>query len=186
MEHINHTEMVKALAKDGADIILGFTPESAHFLHMAIGLCSEVGELVDNHVENGGRENKIVKLGDIEFYFEGIVTPLGISEDIEKMASEKSLVVKSTIDRELLHLVRHSGNLLDSIKKNAVYVKDLDVAAVTHHLLMVRQSLRCLYCVFCIKRKQAIEANIAKLGERYSNGTYSDEQAQERNDKEKE
>ena len=34
-----------------------------------------------------------------------------------------------------------------------------------------------------ITREQTIRANIAKLGVRYSSGTYSDKQAQERADK---
>lgn len=117
MAGIKHNEMVAALAKPGNDIVATLSPESAHLLHMAVGVSGESGELLDAIKKAAiynkplDRENVIEELGDIEFYMEGL-----------------------------------------------------------------RQGLD-------ITREETIAANIAKLGVRYSSGSYSDKQAQTRADK---
>ncbi|NQZ74608.1 MAG: nucleoside triphosphate pyrophosphohydrolase family protein [Ekhidna sp.] len=110
--------MVKALAKDGAEIKKQLTPKQTHILHMAVGISGESGELLDAikkcciYQKPLDRVNVIEELGDLEFYMEGLRTGLGIT------------------------------------------------------------------------REETIKANINKLGKRYSSGTYSNEQAQARADKE--
>lgn len=112
-----HAELVAALAKPGADIVASLTPESAHALHMAVGVSGEAGELLDAvkkyaiYVKPVDRENVVEEMGDIEFYLQGLRSGLGIT------------------------------------------------------------------------REETLEANLAKLGKRYSSGTYSNAQAQERADK---
>ena len=175
MNNINHKDMVKALAKDGADVILGLTPLSAHLLHMAVGLSGEISELIENHLEIGDHENKIEEFGDIEFYFEGIVPHLNFRDEIELTERDVST---HNADRELLHLAKHGGALLDAIKKSAIYVKDLDINETVTQMINIRQSLCNLYWIFNITPKQAIEANIAKLGKRYEGFKYSNEAAQ--------
>ena len=44
---IKHSDMVAGLAKDGEAIIASMTGESAHALHMAVGISGEAGELLD-------------------------------------------------------------------------------------------------------------------------------------------
>ena len=41
----SHAHMVLSLAKDGNAIINDLTPETAHNLHMAVGIAGEAGEL---------------------------------------------------------------------------------------------------------------------------------------------
>lgn len=114
---ITHPELVKALAKPGADIAYQLTPLNAHLIHMAVGVCGEAGELIDAVKKAAiynkpiDRANVIEELGDLEFYMEGLRQGLGIT------------------------------------------------------------------------REETIEANIAKLSVRYSALTYSDEAAQARADK---
>lgn len=114
---VKHGAMRKALAKPGADILAALTPESAHLLHMAVGVAGEAGELLDaikKHSVYGkpiDRENVIEESGDILFYLLGLMDALYITLD------------------------------------------------------------------------QAMQANCDKLGKRYSSGSYSDRQAQERADK---
>lgn len=117
METIKHNEMVAALAKPGTDIVATLSPESAHLLHMAVGVSGEAGEL------------------------------------------------------------------LDAVKKSAIYNKPLDVANVIEELGDLEFYMEGLRQGLGIMREQTIEANIAKLGVRYSSGTYSDKQAQDRADK---
>lgn len=112
-----YSAMVKAKTKPGAAILAQLTPDNAHLLHMAVGICGESGELIDAvkkaaiYGKELDRQNVIEELGDLEFYMEGLRAGLGIS------------------------------------------------------------------------RAQCLEANMAKLGKRYATGTYSDQQARERADK---
>lgn len=121
MQHnITHAELVAALAKPGADIVATLSPQSAHILHMAVGISGESGELLDAvkkaaiYCKEIDVENVIEELGDLEFYMEGLRQGLGIT------------------------------------------------------------------------REQTLNHNIAKLSKRYSSGRYSDKHAQERADKEPE
>lgn len=109
--------MVKALAKDGAQIARDLDGYDAHILHMAVGISGESGELLDAikkatiYRKPLDHANVIEELGDLEFYMEGLRQRLGIS------------------------------------------------------------------------REETLEANFNKLSVRYGKGTYSDQQAQDRADK---
>lgn len=87
MEKINHADMVRDLAKPGADIIESLTPEMAHNLHMAVGVAGEAGELLDAikkaaiYCKAADVENIIEELGDLEFYMEGIRQGFGITRE---------------------------------------------------------------------------------------------------------
>ncbi len=180
MKKIKFEEMVKALAKDGGEIISGLTPDSAHMLHMAVGIDGEIGELIENHLECKGRENKVEELGDIEFYFQGIVPYL----DVEIGVSD-GISITGSIDKLLLELSMYGSQLLDVVKKYSIYEKELNGKDVLNHLYNIRIKLTQLYTIYGISREEAIEANIAKLGKRYSSGSYSNKQAQIRADKNK-
>ena len=179
MKKIKFEEMVKALAKDGGEIISGLTPDSAHMLHMAVGIDGEIGELIENHLECKGRENKVEELGDIEFYFQGIV------QELEPFINEPNEKITGSIDKLLLELSMYGSQLLDVVKKYSIYEKELNGKDVLNHLYNIRIKLTQLYTIYGISREEAIEANIAKLGKRYSSGSYSNKQAQIRADKNK-
>jgi NTP pyrophosphatase (non-canonical NTP hydrolase) len=72
------SDMVRALAKPGADIVASLTPEKAHLLHMAIGIAGEAGELLDAikkyviYNKAPDLKNIVEELGDLEFYMEGM------------------------------------------------------------------------------------------------------------------
>jgi NTP pyrophosphatase (non-canonical NTP hydrolase) len=63
------------------------TADSAHLIHMIMGLCGETGELLDAikksviYNKTLDIENVIEELGDIEFYLEGLRQSLGITRD---------------------------------------------------------------------------------------------------------
>jgi NTP pyrophosphatase (non-canonical NTP hydrolase) len=86
-QEINYSDMVKDLAKPGADIVTSLTPEMAHVLHMAIGISGEAGELLDAvkkaaiYCKPIDRENVIEELGDLEFYMEGLRQGFGITRE---------------------------------------------------------------------------------------------------------
>jgi len=114
---MEHSELVKSLAKDGQQIADEMSAETAHLTHMAMCIPEEAGEiagLIKKHVMYNKPlklEAVIEEMGDLEFYLEGL-----------------------------------------------------------------RQGLK-------ITRQEILEANIRKLQKRYSEGSYSDKQANERADK---
>ncbi len=97
---MNHADMVKALAKPGADIVASLTPETAHLLHMAVGVSGEAGELLDAvkkaaiYVKPIDRANVVEELGDLEFYMEGLRQGLGITREETLEANIAKLSVR--------------------------------------------------------------------------------------------
>lgn len=84
---IKHSDMVRALAKDGATIAQEIDGQDAHLMHMAIGVSGEAGELLDAikkkliYRKPLDMENILEELGDIEFYLEGIRQGLGVTRE---------------------------------------------------------------------------------------------------------
>lgn len=86
-QKINHSEMVKILAKKGDLILAELSPEQMHNLHMAVGVAGEAGELLDAIKKTAiyqkpiDRENVVEELGDLEFYMEGLRQGCGITRE---------------------------------------------------------------------------------------------------------
>lgn len=86
-DDITHPELVKALAKPGADIVAGMDADAANLLHMAVGIAGEAGEIIDavkKHVIYGqrlDRINLIEELGDMEFYLEGLRQEIRVTRE---------------------------------------------------------------------------------------------------------
>lgn len=95
-----YSEMVDALAKPGEEIVKGLAADSAHLLHMVVGVCGEAGELLDavkKHVIYGktlDMDNVVEELGDLEFYLEGIRAALGVSRQTTLSANISKLAVR--------------------------------------------------------------------------------------------
>lgn len=87
----------------------------------------------------------------------------------------------------LLHMAvgvsGEAGELIDAVKKAAIYGKALDVDNVIEEMGDIEFYLEGLRQGLGVTREQCLAANIAKLGKRYASGHYSDSQAQERADK---
>lgn len=87
----------------------------------------------------------------------------------------------------LIHMVLgisgEAGELLDAIKKVAVYNKPIDMENVIEELGDIEFYLEGIRQGLGVTREQTLEANIAKLAERYKGFQYSDTAAQARADK---
>ena len=79
--------MVRALAKPGEKIKDEMTPEDAHMLHMAIGICGEAGEMIDAikkrviYRKPLDLENVKEEFGDLLFYIEGLMQATGLTRE---------------------------------------------------------------------------------------------------------
>lgn len=77
-----------------------------------------------------------------------------------------------------------AGELLDAIKKYAIYNKEVDFENLIEELGDIEFFLEGLRNTCGITREETLEHNMAKLSKRYKTGVYSNKQAQERADKE--
>lgn len=87
----------------------------------------------------------------------------------------------------LIHMVigisGEAGELLDAVKKHTIYQKPLDVVNVKEEIGDIFFYLFNLIESLGLTFEEIIQGNIDKLSVRYSSGTYSNQQAQERADK---
>lgn len=177
---INHDEMVKVLAKPGQDIINDLTPESMHNLHMAVGISGEVGELLE--ALRDGEDNILEELGDIEFYFEGLQQ--GVEFTIDD--NHTNILFNGWSLQPLMKVLSiEAGNILDTVKKQAIYAKELDIEKLVTLMLDFRAILTALYNHPGINTSPYMAkcANVQKLGKRYEGFKYTNEAAQNRADK---
>jgi len=83
----DYGRLVQNLTKPGKEILESLTPEQTNVWHMATGVSTEAGELLDAvkkyavYQKEIDRENVIEELGDLEFYMEGIRQALDIERD---------------------------------------------------------------------------------------------------------
>lgn len=100
-------------------------------------------------------------------------------EDIQASltASEANLVHLA------LGISGEAGEVLDAIKKAAIYNKPLDRENIIEELGDLEFYMEGLRQAIGVTREEVIEANVQKLGKRYASGKYSDKQAQDRADK---
>lgn len=108
----------------------------------------------------------------------------------EKLAKPGEQIVSemTPLKAHLMHMAigvsGEAGELLDAIKKHVMYGKELDVENVIEELGDIYFYMQGIMNGLGLERKQVILHNIRKLSKRYSAGTYSNEQAQQRADKE--
>lgn len=76
-----------------------------------------------------------------------------------------------------------AGELLDAVKKCAVYEKSLDIEHVVEELGDLEFYMQGLRYAIGVTREQCLEANMAKLEKRYASSRYSNREAQDRADK---
>ena len=157
---------------------------------MATGISGECAEFLEcaNYFDDTGifdQENAVEELGDIYFYLVGLVNgnenlsinhnPLNTitgTENITKIASQIAIA---------------GGGILDAVKKHCVYEKKIDTDLVQANIDKLISAMYKAYYIMGISHQEVIAENTYKLvgadNARYSTGSYSNEQAQNRSDK---
>ena len=110
------------------------------------------------------------------------ITPTDYSEFVESRF--KDMGERDNLMHAAAGVAGEAGELLDAIKKHWAYNKPLDIENVIEELGDLEFYMQALRIQIGIPRSHIIAANFAKLSKRYSSGTYSDQQAQDRADKE--
>jgi len=110
-------------------------------------------------------------------------------EMVANLAKDGAAIVAemSAGDAHCLHMAigvsGEAGELIDAVKKAVIYRKPLDRENVVEELGDLEFYMEGLRQGYGITREETLDANMAKLGKRYSGGTYSDTAAQQRADK---
>lgn len=90
-------------------------------------------------------------------------------------------------DADLLHMAvgvaGEAGELLDAVKKATIYRKPLDHDNMLEELGDLEFYMERIRQILGVSREAVLQANVKKLSVRYSKGTYSNDQAQNRADK---
>lgn len=190
---ITHPELVAALLKPGAAITSSLTDSLADLWHNGTGVAGEAGEILaalypDDEEPTGvlDRENVVEELGDLEFYLEGIRQNRGIDREETMFLINADEGLGDLFD-DAGRLVVACTDLLDVIKKAAIYVKPIDTDVFIDALAKVEKYLERFRVHTNVFRPETIAANIYKLGTgpnaRYKKLSYSNEAAIERADK---
>jgi len=188
-ESITHPKLVSALVKPPADIINSLTVFAIDLWHGATGVAGEAGELLETilfrTVEGVDRVNLREELGDLYFYIEQLVQRSGVKLDMAT-AILIAMEAPSSSDMALTHAASvavHGSQVLDTVKKRAIYNQSLDIDLLTNQLTALVTSMLVVGYMFGLSREECLDANIAKLSKRYESLNYSDDAAQARTDK---
>lgn len=183
MNQISHPEMVAALAKPGADVLASLTPETANLWHAATGIAGEGAELLAAFLEPElDVENVVEEIGDLQFYLEQLrqAVPLQLEDDGRRpIWPTTGMTARQGAERAAVE----AGNVLDVVKKAAIYNKSLDVDLLSFHVRRLGDALAVVTANLGVTFTQTLDHNIAKLSVRYAGLQYTDEAAQARADK---
>lgn len=187
---ITHPQLVAALVKPPIDIITSLSPYTADLWHGATGVAGEAGELLeavlfpsdDGEVD---RVNLREELGDLYFYIEQLVQRTGIAIDWDAVLelAMNEVISPDMLIRHAASIAVHGSQVLDTVKKAAIYNKDLDAELLRNQLHALLVSMATLGSMFSLPRQECLNANILKLSKRYQSLSYSDAAAQDRADK---
>lgn len=183
---IVYEDMVRRLAKPGADIIATLTPVKIEMLHMASALLGEIPELFDASSD----EDVIEELGDVEFYLEGLYQAIQKFLDFSdaEMVKLTGSVVATKTKYNMLNLrfeiLNEVGRIYDVVKKVVVYNNTKANLSLVEIVLQssLPQLLQSFYTYMDLDRKTVLAHNIEKLSKRYGD-SYTDKAAEERKDK---
>lgn len=179
-------ERVKRLAKAGAAILASLTEDGCHLVHMAMGIAGELME-IKSAIDENDRKGLIEELGDFEFYIQGSYQGLGVPQPVV-LAADPYV----NVDKFYTALNTATETYFYLSKKQTIYAKPIEHSVLVEKLNGIIQVLENFYAgnSFGITRQEVLDSNRVKLdGDevstgRYSSGTYSDEQAVARADKE--
>lgn len=189
MTTITHPQLVAALVKPPHDIIVSLTAFTIDLWHGATGVSGEAGELLEAILfppaDGIDRVNLREELGDLYFYIEQIVQRAGIAIDFESAdeIARNAVISSDTAVTHAASIAVHGSQVLDTIKKAAIYNKGLDTELLTNQLNALVASMLTIGYQFGLARDECLNSNILKLSKRYESLSYSDSAAQARADK---
>ena len=113
--------------------------------------------------------------------------------DMVKALTKTGADIAETIDPDIANMLHHTlgvageaGEIVDVVKKHAIYGLQLDRDHLIEELGDIEFYLAGLRDTIGVTRKTVVECNQRKLAKRYPQGQYSDDDAEARADKDDE
>jgi hypothetical protein len=136
---------------------------SLRLLHSAMGISTEVAELV-NH---SSKANMKEELGDIAWYC-AIGMDAASEGDHPKDIESKVMVCDvGSMSDMIKFLLRDSGELLDIVKRHLFYAQTIDRSAVRVKIHMILILVNSIAAASGVRFGDVLKSNIAKLKARY-------------------
>jgi NTP pyrophosphatase (non-canonical NTP hydrolase) len=202
-----YKNFVEKMCKPGRQVEKDLTSETAHMLHMAVGISGEVAELVDalTYFHNCDLEclSSVVpkqllahmeeELGDICFYSVGLQNSSGILVGScdqlfvncnQDKQSDLFYIYKDSMHVILCDMVVMAGYILNAVKRKAVYTDHEEFENNMREYLCELSTQICCFCTFVFGKPVPVilRKNMKKLQKRYPSG-YSNVAAKTRKDK---
>lgn len=175
-------------AKDKAPLVERFSQfRSVRLLHGAIGLASELAE-----IREMGQQKEIDKvnlkeeMGDLCWYMGIMVSELGL--DPESVFRTTAIMAptehpdyqKDYLNQHIDGMTIDIGEMIDLLKKNLVYGKELNIASMQEKLFSLSCEIESALNIYGMFSSEARERNIEKLRARYGE-KFTEAAALERN-----
>ncbi len=181
-----HKAMVLRLKKPGEKIKSELTAADCDLIHMAACLPGEGSELYEAVANDLTLEDITEELGDFEFYWTACMSLIVGGERQTFTIPEDEDPALDTKDATVQLMVL-GGKFWDEVKRLTIYRKELDFPKAYTLLRHMEIQLAYLRRKYSLTLEAVLEANWTKLADkdkgRYREGTYSDQQAQARLDK---
>lgn len=134
--------------------------------------------MTDTQTNQQQEEQSSPKISEVSYpdMVSALIKP-GISI-LHQITPEKLALLHSAMG-----IAGEAGEIVDAIKKNAIYNKPLDFENLLEELGDMEFYLEDLRQQLGVTREEILRRNQEKLSVRYHKGTYSDQQAQQRADK---
>lgn len=157
-------------------------PSTLNFMHAAMGIGSEIGEMIDKVDTN----NLLEEIGDalwytaLGFYVFGRVLNVPQLDDRDHLVFDEEL-----FEAHCLQLISHNSELLSIAKAGVFYGRDFDVEEALTNLSFISEILFELAWRLGETPSSVMERNNRKLLDkqkgRYKDGQFTENDANERN-----
>lgn len=172
VQKINHSDMVRRLAKPGADIRVTLVTDEVNALNASLSLAAILGKIFEERFEG---EVTIFENDEEVHLYHMLVGMIGETGELIDCIKKK-VIYNKPID---------ISNLIEELGDFEFYFEGYSQVEpdISYYNDTIRVRLETIYGVFGITKDQALEGNITKLSKRYNDLVYSDQAAQERADK---
>lgn len=154
---------------------------------VAVATFFDINILANHAIGTEFCKKMILELGDIEFYLEGFRQALGLNRVMVVPAASEIRTFQtkyepSSIDDVPARLTKLGLDLLDHVKKVAVYEKEIDSDFVVKTLVEIEFHTWIIRDWVDTNLAEVLHMNEVKLRKRFKSGKYSNQEAVERAD----
>lgn len=145
-------------------------PQMEKILHAALGLATEIEELLVNYSDKMDKTNVLEEVGDLTWYLSIFYREY---PEIENVKVATSMEVK-TPQGLIMSMLKGILQIQDLIKKKLYYNKPINQDSMNNLVAFLDMDIRMYLNIYDLKIEEVWERNIAKLKARYGDKFSSD------------